>query len=130
MNDKKKNRIKRIYVRLNDGEYNRLHDGFKKSTFRKFSEYNRHILLGKPITVYTRNQSVEQFTEAAISLKAELNAIGQNFNQLVKKLHTMQHDEEIKGWAIINERSKELFFKKVDEIEVKMIKILEQWSHG
>lgn len=128
MSDKKDNRDKRIYVRLTAGEYKKLHEGFKKSILRKFSEYNRDVLLNRPITIFTRNQSLDAFVEGMAALRTELNAIGNNFNQAVRKLHTISTDEEIKGWAVLNEKSRELFFKKMDEIEVKMNEILEQWS--
>jgi hypothetical protein len=126
--ERKANRSKRIYIRLTEDEYKILHAGFSKTTFRKFSEYNRNILLEKPVTVFTRNKSYDEFIEELVALKGELNAIGNNFNQLVKKLHTMNHDGEIKAWAILNEKSKNLFFIKLDEIEARMTQIAEQWS--
>jgi hypothetical protein len=126
--EKKTNRNKRIYIRLTGDEYKILHDGFSKSIFRKFSEYNREILLNKPVTIFTRNKSYDDFVEEMAALRTELNAIGNNFNQAVKKLHTINHDEEIIAWAVMNEKAKELFNKKMDQIELKMIKISEQWS--
>jgi len=125
--DKNVNRSKRIYIRLKPAEYTILHEGFSKSTMRKLSEYTRNILLKGPVTIYTRNKSYDEFVEEMVALKAELNAIGNNFNQVVKKLHMMNHDEEIKAWAIINEKSKELFDKKIDQIELRMTQIAEQW---
>ena len=62
-----------------------------------------------------------------ILLKKELNAIGNNFNQLVHKLHTLDNFQEIKSWAIINEESKKILVKKMDEIKEKMNQIYEQW---
>ena len=47
-----------------------------------------------------------------ILLKNELNAIGNNFNQAVHKLHTLDHVPEIKAWAILNESSKKIFHEK------------------
>jgi hypothetical protein len=60
-------------------------------------------------------------------LKKELNAIGNNFNQVVHKLHTLDHIAEIKAWSILNESSKKNFMKKVDEIKEKMNQIYWQW---
>jgi hypothetical protein len=122
------NRNKRIYIRLTATEYEKLHNGFARTILRKFSEYNRNLILNRPVTIFTRNKSYDEFVEEMAALRAELNAIGNNFNQLVKKLHTLTHDEEIKAWALLNEKSKELFYKKLDEIELKMIQIAGQWS--
>lgn len=63
-----------------------------------------------------------------ILLRYELKAIGNNFNQLVKKLHTASTDAEIKTWALLNENSKQIFFKKVDEINFKISQIADKWS--
>jgi hypothetical protein len=62
-----------------------------------------------------------------IGLKNELSAIGKNFNQMVKKLHAFDHSSDIKTWAIINETSKLILDKKMQEIREKLNQIYEQW---
>ena len=62
-----------------------------------------------------------------IRLKHELNAIGNNFNQAVHKLHTLDHIEEIKLWAILNQTVQKNFMKKAEEIKEKMNQIYQQW---
>ncbi len=89
MTEQKNNRIKVLHIRLTESEFKKIHTGFSKSTKRKRSEYIRSILLNKPITFYTRNQSFDDFLAEMILLRRELIAIGNNFNQLVKKLHTI-----------------------------------------
>lgn len=130
MSEQKNSRDKWLHLRLTEGEYKKINLGFKSSTKRKLSEYARSILLEKPITVYTRNQSFDDFVAEIILLRNELKAIGNNFNQSVKKLHTMQHENEIKAWALLNEGSKQVFFKKVDEINLKISQIADKWSQG
>ena len=127
MTTAKNNREKRLYIRVTATEYKKIHNGFSTSTKRKFSDYIRFVLLEKPITIYTRNKSTDDFVTAIIALKNELNAIGNNFNQAVKKLHTIKDNFEVKTWAEMNEKSKQLFFKKLDEINVKISKISDQW---
>jgi hypothetical protein len=128
MGAKKSNRKKKITVRFTEEELKKIKFGFSSSTQRKLSEYLRNILLEKPITVYTRNKTNDEFLIELILLKNELKSIGNNFNQLVKKLHTIDGDEEIKSWALVNENSKAIFFKKVDEINLRMEQISIQWS--
>lgn len=129
MKRKEKSRlIRKVTVRFTEGEYNRIEASFKNSTKRKLSEYIRSVLLCKPITVYSRNQSLDDFVAEMILLRNELKAIGNNFNQTVKKLHTMDTDAEIKAWALLNETSKHLFFKKADEINLKITQIADKWS--
>jgi hypothetical protein len=128
MSEAKTNRVKWLHIRLTEAEYKKINRGFSQSTKRKISEYVRAVLLDKPITVYTRNQSFDDFVAEMILLRRELKAIGNNFNQSVKKLHTMDKDQEIKTWALLNENSKQSFFKKVDEINSKIIQIDSRWS--
>ena len=128
MREQISNREKWLHVRLTAAEYQRINMGFKNSTKRKLSQYVRSILLDKPITIYTRNRSYDDFVAETILLRNELKAIGNNFNQAVKKLHTMHHEAEIKTWALINENSKQLFFKKVEEINLKIAQISDKWS--
>jgi len=71
---------------------------------------------------------MDDFLDEIILLRRELNAIGNNFNQSVKRLHMSKHISEIQTWAILNENSKELFFQKMEEIENKIIQIDNKWS--
>ena len=119
---------RKVTIRLSPEVFNKLNIGYKKSTKQKLSEYIRAILMDKPITVYIRNQSYDDFVAEMILLRNELKAIGNNFNQSVKKLHTMDKDPEIKAWALLNENSKQSFFKKVDEINSRIIQMDNKWS--
>ena len=117
-----------LTVRLNEDEEKKLNKFFSRTTSGSLSEYARDVLLKEPVNVIYRNQSADDFLSEMILLKKELNAIGNNFNQSVHKLHTLDHVPEIKAWAILNESSKKVFIKKVDEIKEKMNQIYQQWS--
>ena len=127
MSEPTNNRNKWLHLRLSEAEYKKLQNGFSKSTKRKMSDYVRSILLNKPITVYTRSKSLDDFISEIILLRSELNSIGNNFNQTVRRLHTLDEISEIKTWAILNEKSKEIFIKKVDEIKEKINQISDKW---
>ena len=128
MKEEKNNRTKWIHLRVTPAEYKKIHTGFSHSTKRKISEYIRAVLLDKPITVYTRNRSYDDFVTEMILLRNELKAIGNNFNQAVKKLHVMDYSAEVKTWAILHENSRQLLVKKVDEINQKNFQISDKWS--
>ena len=119
--------IKRITIRLKETEFIQLDAQFRKTTCRKFSDYLRRIMLAKPTTILYRNASADAFLTEMIGLKNELSAIGNNFNQIVKKLHSFEHSSEIKVWAALNENSKENLNKKVQEIRQKLNQIYEIW---
>ena|SRR5436190_11236299 len=117
-----------LTVRLNESEEKKLNKFFSGTTSGSLSEYARDVLLRKPVNVIYRNHSADEFLAEMILLKKELNAIGNNFNQAVHKLHTLDHVPEIKAWAILNEASKKSFMKKMDEIKEKVNQIYQQWS--
>ena len=126
-NKEKINRTRKLTVRFTDAEFNTIEVSFKTTTKRKLSEYVRYVLLDKPVTVYTRDKSLDEIIVALTLLKSELSAIGNNFNQAVKKLHTMDRIAEIKSWAEWNEKHRHLFMQKTDEINQKISQLVQQW---
>ncbi len=128
MKETKKIRSKWLTIRLNEDEEKKLNQLYAQTTSNALSEYARDVLLREPVTVLYRSQTADEFLEEMISLKKELNAIGNNFNQSIHKLHTLDHYSQINAWAILNEASKNLFMKKVIEIIDKMNQIYELWS--
>ena len=127
MKVKRKVRSKWLTIRLNEDEENKLNQLFKRTTSGSLSEYARDVLLKEPVNIIYRNQTADDFLAEMILLKNELNAIGKNFNQAVHKLHTLDHIQEIKTWAILNEAGKNNLMKKAEEIKEKMNQIYNQW---
>jgi hypothetical protein len=127
MNEQMNNRTKWLHLRLKPEEYTKLQMGFKKTTCRKLSDYARKILLGKPVIATYRNQSLDAFMSEMIHLRGELNSIGNNVNQAVKKLHTLQQIPEFRSWIITYELEKEILSNKVEEIKNRINKIADQW---
>ncbi len=117
----------RITIRYKPSQLEQVKRLFKSTTCRKLSEYIRKVSLHKPIAKTYRNESADKFLAEMIRLKNELNAIGNNYNQVVKKLHCLDHVPEIKTWAILNESAKKMFQKKVEEIQEKMDQIYQLW---
>lgn len=121
------NRTKWLHLRLTPDEYQKIMKEFNKSTCRKISDYARKNLLHKPIVNTYRNQSLDDFMAEMIRLRGELNAIGNNFNQAVKKLHTVHQITDFKHWLISYELEKKILFNKVDEIKKHIQKFAESW---
>ena len=121
------NRTKWLHLRLTPDEYQKIRKEFNKSTCRKISDYARKNLLQKPIVNTYRNQSLDDFMAEMIRLRGELNAIGNNFNQAVKKLHTLNQIAEFKHWLISYELEKKILFNKEDEIKKHIQKFAESW---
>jgi hypothetical protein len=127
MPTEKVNRSKLLQVRLTIKELEKIQIKYSQSTCRKLSDYVRRVLLEKPITVNQRNQSLDDFMTEMILLRNELNAVGNNFNQTVKRLHALQQMHEIKTWLILNETARQIIVSKIAEIKSKINQIDSQW---
>ena len=121
------NRTRKISLRLTTAEYLKIERKWKASTCRKLSDYVRHNLFQKPVTSYYRNQSLDEFMAEMVMLRNELNHIGNNFNQAVKRLHILNQITEFRSWLIAYEVEKKTLFNKVDEIKKHVQKIAESW---
>jgi hypothetical protein len=124
---KTENRNRIVGVRFTTKEYEQIEKKWEASTCRKLSEYVRKIIFNKPIVATYRNKSLDDLMTEMIQLKKELNGIGNNFNQAVKKLHTLNQIPEFKEWIEVYEAEKNLLLNKVEEIKNVTGKIGEQW---
>lgn len=121
------NRTRIVGLRFTPEEYAKIEKKWKASTCRKLSDYIRRHLFDKPITTIYRNQSLDEMIHEMIKLFKQLNGIGNNFNQAVKKLHTLNQIPEFKVWIISAELDKKILFDKIDEIKNYIRKISEKW---
>lgn len=74
----KKPRKKGLYIYLSPSEYDRVMQDKSNTTCRSVSEYARIKMLDKPLTVCYRDRSYDDFTEAYISFKRDLDGILKN----------------------------------------------------
>jgi ribosomal protein L29 len=124
---KTENRKRIVGMRFTTKEYEQIEKKWKDSTCRKLSEYLRKIIFNKPIVATYRNKSLDDLMTELIVLKKELNGMGNNFNQAVKKLHTLHQIPEFRQWIEVYESEKNLLLNKVEEIKNVTGKIGEQW---
>ena len=119
---------RKFTIRFTEKEFEQILVKFKNTTCRKLSDYLRIMIMSKPLKVTYRNQSADEFLAGMIALKNELNAIGNNFNQSVKHLYSLNTIDEIKTWLLLNESTKQAFMNKVDDIKLRMQQLHELWS--
>ncbi len=118
---------RRLTVRFSPKEHKRLETAFKKTTKRKLSEYVRAVLLDKPVTVYTRSQSLDDGLAVLRDMNYQLSAIGNNLNQAVKRLHTLKHIPEVVAWAKTAEKVYAQTMEQQMKIEAKIQQIFGEW---
>jgi hypothetical protein len=122
-----KNRTKWIHLRLTPEEYTLLQKRFEQSVCPKLSDFARKNLLQKPIVMKYRNESLDKLIQELIQLRTDLNAIGNNFNQMVKKLHTLNQIPEFKIWITVYELDKKILFNTIENIKNQIQKLSEKW---
>ncbi|MDP4151768.1 MAG: plasmid mobilization relaxosome protein MobC, partial [Bacteroidota bacterium] len=97
-------------------------------TCRSMSEWCRDLIFQKPVTVYYRNESLDEFLTLAIAIKNELQAAGRNLNQAVKKLHSVGQTTDIKPSIEWLEAETFSLNQKAEEIRRSLIQIQTKWS--
>jgi len=127
MKEQNSNRTRIVGLRLTPDEYAKIEKKWKASTCRKLSDYVRRSLFEKPIVTTYRSSSQDDLMAELTRLRSELNAVGNNFNQAVKKLHTLSQIAEFRSWLIAYKVEKKILSNKVDEVRNNVKKILEIW---
>lgn len=130
MEEQNKNRTRWLHLRLTVDEYELIQKRYKKSTCPKLSDYARKNLLQKPIVMKYRNGSLDELMPELILLRKDLNGIGNNFNQALKKLHTLVQIAEFKHWITVYELEKKVLFNSVEQIKKHIEKLSEKWLHS
>jgi hypothetical protein len=120
-------RRKMVVVRMNETEFNQFEKLQQKTTEKDTSSYLRKVALQKPVTVKYRNASADDFLLDMLNLKKELNAIGNNFNQAVHKLHILDKIPEFRAWVQQYDSLQKMLISKVEEIKLRMNQLYEQW---
>ena len=118
---------RKITIRLTESEYNRLEKDCAKTTCPRPSSYARRLLTNKPVVIRYRNESMDGFMEEIILLKQELNSIGNNFNQAVKKLHTLQLIPEFRAWLSQYTAGLKMLEEKTAHIQNRIDEMSDKW---
>jgi hypothetical protein len=129
MNMKRKElRSRKLTTRLTPEEYAGLQERFHTTTHRVFSDYIRDLILQRPITTRYRNQSLDEFIPVALALKNELQAIGRNFNQAVRRINNLPQAGDLKDSLEYFAAEQFAVQQKTEEIKNCLIKIYDLWS--
>lgn len=116
-----------VKTRMNDDEVNQLLKLQQRTTEKDTSSYLRKVALQKPVTIKYRNESADDFLLDMLNLKKELNAIGNNFNQAVHKLHLLDKIPEFRIWVNQYDGLQKILISKVEEIKLRMNQLYDQW---
>jgi hypothetical protein len=115
-------------LRISVEEKKQLKELQNKSTEQSLSNYIRKVSLQKPVIIKYRNQSADDFLNSMLELKRQLNGIGNNFNQSVKKLHTLDKIPEFRVWLQSTELMQQSLITTMEEIKWRMNQLYQEWS--
>lgn len=127
MEKKNVKRTRIAAVRFTAAEFTAIEKKFKGTTCRQMSEYMRSCLLNKPITTRYRNESLDEFMLEMIRLRKEFSAVANNFNQSVKKLHTLRQIPEFRYWISSTEAQRSELLERLEVIQKWMDKTAVRW---
>lgn len=116
-----------LKIRINSQEKKLIDQYRQKSTEKTISNYIRKLALQKPITIRYRNESADEFLYEMIDLKKQLNGIGNNFNQAVHKLHTLERIPEFRHWIQEQQNTQKILINSIESIRIRVNKLYEQW---
>ena len=123
----KQNRTKRLTIRFTESEYELLEKAFKKSTCRQMVAYARKLLGAKPVTILYRNQSLDQLMNELIKIRKELNALGNNFNQIVKKINSVNDQSLSQIWLPYAQTLQKELIERVRKVQEKIDEYSTKW---
>ncbi|PAW92293.1 hypothetical protein CKK33_01805 [Mucilaginibacter sp. MD40] len=117
-----------LLTRFKQAEYDQISNRFKQTRFRKLSEYVRSVLLGKPVTVFYRDKSMDELLEEIVNLRQELNAIGNNLNQAMRSINAAHGNADTKLWMNLLSIVTGKLEPAIQQIRDQMNNYAEVWS--
>jgi hypothetical protein len=72
---KEKISVRKVACFMSEKDFQKFDAAFKNSLCRNLSQYMRKMLLGKPVTIHSRNSSLDEFIEIAVKIRKDFSAI-------------------------------------------------------
>lgn len=127
MKEQKNNRSQWLHIRLSTDEKQQLEKAVQQTTCRNISDYTRKVLQKKPVVVRVRDESKEELLNELTTLRKELNAIGNNFNQLIRKMQLLVRKDQLESWFIAYQSERDTFLERMKNIESELKKLALKW---
>lgn len=116
-----------IKFRISAEEKKKLKELQKKTTERSLSNYLRKTALREPVCIRYRNDSADDFLRDMLDLKKQLSGVGNNFNQAVHKLHTLDRIPDFRHWIQATELLHKQVVQSIENIRSRINQLYEQW---
>ena|ERR1700761_3476695 len=123
-------RTRWITIRMTTEEHEQAAHLAAQTTCGSLSEYARKAVLGKPVVLRHRNESLDNFLTDMTQLKGALDTTLHQFTLSVQRLHTLRNLPDIQQWILHNEQEKTELHRKIDAIQQKLNQAYELWSRA
>lgn len=127
MERKKNIRNKWLHLRLDEAEHQQLINQFNSTTERHLSQYARKILLGKPMIKMVKDTGLQDIQAVLFKMQKDLNGIGNNYNQMLHRLHLSDTCSEVRIWVKKYEIEKKTLFEAIKTIKEYLGKTSQKW---
>jgi hypothetical protein len=117
----------KIQTRVNAAKYKELSELAEKATHGSISDLLRYLLYHRPLSLKTRDHTLDYFMPELIRLRRELNHIGVNINQVTHYFN--QNDEQTRRlfYAMKVAAHFDAVTAKCEEILYTIEKLGERW---
>jgi hypothetical protein len=127
MKKTKPRRTRFVGLRFTEEEFSKIGKLKEHATTPAISEFIRRCVLHKPVTMRHRNQSLDEIMLELTAIRKELKAIGNNFNQSAKALHTFKSASSIADFTAIYNADREKMFALVELVYARINQIADAW---
>lgn len=127
MVENKNNKNKWLHLRMDEPSYQAVQNNFHKSTEKNFSAYLRKILLEKPLFAGTKDTGLSEILAELHRLQKDLNKIGNNYNQMVHKLHLCDKEAEVKLWVERYNKERGILLEALQSLTEYIHKTAQKW---
>ena len=107
-----------VTIRIGEEKFNELKKLLDGNSQNDMSRLLRDILHNKPITVFTRDKTLDNLMEELAKLRSEIRAIGVNINQITRLFNTYPEPQRKALFA-------KMAFKEHQALEPKITALLE-----
>lgn len=122
-----KNRRFRVTVRLREAEYRTLQKRAGDTASGEMADYIRQVLTHKKIEHFYRNRSMDDWIDELSKMRRELSALGNNFNQIVKKINSTGGKQEFAFWLREATAMQGELLQRVAAVQGKIDQFAAQW---
>lgn len=116
-----------IITRVNDQKYAELQKLLHGNPKNDMSRLLRDILHNRPITVFTKDKTLDNVMEELAKLRSEIRAIGVNINQITRFFNTYPEPQRKSLYAKMAFQQYQAIEPKIDELFEIISKLAKKW---